>query len=138
MNKARALEDALKFADKQKHGSPGFWNDLRILAEAYRTEKSRREKTERELIAGAKESGGLLGEARIESGELREQIDRDEKVIEAARIAYDDYLLLMQKINSEGLMNRILTNEMIEASGQGGAKLNKALKAYDAERKAGR
>ena len=46
-----AVDHALKWADEQKNGPPGFWNDLRVLAWAYRLAKSEQERFERLFLA---------------------------------------------------------------------------------------
>ena len=74
-----AIDHALEWADNQKDGPPGFWNDLRALAFAYRREQSKLSRANAALAVARKTIQFMCHDGNKER-------QRDESLAEINRI----------------------------------------------------
>ena len=92
-----AIDHALKWADEQKDGPPGFWNDLRALAWAYRLAKSEQERFERLFQAETRARSRLISDSAGHAAERDRLKEVNADLLAAAKHALTELEFLVPR-----------------------------------------
>lgn len=118
-----AIDHALAWSDLQKDGPPGFWNDLRALAWAYRLAKSEQERFEKLFHSETEMCSRQINKTM----ELKAEIER---LMKEAEIMKQGLMDIKNTVDDLGSDSWIRLDEIREVVSKNPVGVNILLRAY--------